>query len=183
MREPIIYHCINCGVCCNRLLIDRQEVRKGLPLLPGEVELFRKDHIRPAYGVGASPKDPGFEVIAYQMRLNKCPHREFGGCMMHAYRPSICRSYPFVPVISQGLRVVKTFDMTCTALKDRVGDYAEDSIPIQAASVEVENANYPAIAAITERLLENVDDAWFYNLKTGRWVPFRRLLQPNKFKP
>ena len=102
---------------------------------------------------------------------------------MHAYRPSICRSYPFVPVISQGLRVVKTFDMTCTALKDRVGDYAEDSIPIQAASVEVENANYPAIAAITERLLENVDDAWFYNLKTGRWVPFRRLLQSNKFKP
>ena len=65
MPEPIVYHCINCGVCCNRLLIDRQEVRKGLPLLPDEVELFRKAQIRPAYGVGASLKDPGFEVIAY----------------------------------------------------------------------------------------------------------------------
>jgi len=183
LPEPIVYHCINCGVCCNRLLIDRQEVRKGLPLLPDEVELFRKTQIRPAYGVGTSPKDPGFEIIAYQMRLNTCPHRRFGGCMMHAYRPSICKAYPFVPVISQGLRVVKTFDMTCTALKDCVGDYPEDSVPVQAASVEVENSNYPAIAAITERLLEDVDNAWFYNLKGGRWVPIRRLLQLNKFKP
>ena len=96
--------------------------------------------------------------------------------MMHAYRPSICRSYPFVPVISQGFRVVKTFDMTCTALKDRVGDYPDGAVPVQASSVEVENAYYSAVAAITERLLETVDEAWFYNLKTGRWVPFQRLL-------
>ncbi|MGD0804025.1 MAG: hypothetical protein ABSA11_08140 [Candidatus Bathyarchaeia archaeon] len=176
MPEPIAYHCINCGVCCTRLLIDRQGVRKGLPLLPGEVEIFRKDYIRPAYGVGVSPRDSGFEIIAYQMRLNTCPHRRFGGCVMHAYRPAICRSYPYVPVISQGLCVVKTFDMTCTALKDHIAEFPEGIVPVKSSCVEVENAYYPAVAAITERLLEDVDKAWFYNLKTGRWVRFRRLL-------
>ncbi len=180
MLEPIIYHCINCGVCCNRLLIDRQGVRKGLPLLPGEVEIFRKDHVRPAYGIGVDPKDPVFEVIAYQMRLNACPHRRLGGCVMHAYRPAICRSYPFVPVISQGLSVVKTFDMTCTALKDRVDEYREGMVPVQSSSVEVENAYYPTVAAITERMLEDVNKAWFYNLKTSHWVPFRKLFPLNR---
>ncbi len=94
---------------------------------------------------------------------------------MHAYRPAICRSYPFVPVISQGLKVVKTFDMTCTALKGLADKYA-GLVPVDANSVDVENQYYPAIAAITERLLVNVEESWFYNLKTGRWVPFRRLL-------
>ena len=176
MPDPIAYHCVNCGVCCNRLLIDRQGVRKGLPLLPGEVELFRKDHVRPAYGIGSGPRDPGFRVIAYQMRLNTCPHRGLGGCFIHAYRPAICRSYPFVPVITQGHGIVKTFDMTCTALKDHVDEYPGGMVPVQSTSVEVENTYYPAVAAITEELLDDIDAAWFYNLKTGRWVPFRRLL-------
>jgi Fe-S-cluster containining protein len=180
MPEPIDYRCANCGVCCNRLLIDRQGVRKGLPLLPHEIELFHKNQVRPAYGVGVNPKDPGFKIIAYQMRLNTCPHRKLGGCFMHAYRPSICGSYPFVPVISQGLAVVKTFDMTCTALKDHADEFPGGVIPIKSLSVEVENAYYPVIAAITEQLLRDVDSAWFYNLKTGRWVPFKRMLPPDK---
>jgi hypothetical protein len=95
---------------------------------------------------------------------------------MHAYHPAICRSYPYVPVISQGLSVVKTFEMTCTALKDHVAEFPEGMVPVQSSCVEVENAYYPAVAAITERLLEDVDKAWFYNLKTGRWVRFRGLL-------
>jgi hypothetical protein len=57
-----------------------------------------------------------------------------------------------------------------------VRDYPENAVPVQVSSVEVENAYYPAVAAITEQLLENVDKAWFYNLRTGRWVPFHRLL-------
>ena len=97
---------------------------------------------------------------------------------MHAYRPAICRSYPFVPVINQGLAVVKTFDMTCTALKDYVDEFPVGIIPIKSLSVEIENAYYPVIAAITEQLLKNVDSAWFYNLNTGRWVPFREII-PN----
>jgi hypothetical protein len=83
-------------------------------------------------------------------------------------------------VISQGLKVVKTFDMTCTALKDRAEAYGTGLVPVDAASVEVENTYYPLIAAITERLLRNVDESWFLNLKTGRWIPFRRLLPPEK---
>ncbi|OGD56121.1 hypothetical protein A3K78_09035 [Candidatus Bathyarchaeota archaeon RBG_13_52_12] len=176
MPEPITYKCINCGVCCNKLLIERQGVRKGLPLLPEEVDLFRKDHVKPGYGVGKSPRDLNFRIIAYQMRLNSCPHRRLGGCFMHAYRPAICRSYPLVPVIEQGNRVVKTFDMTCITLKDRIRDYPSGAVPVMASSLDVENEYYPLVAAITERLLKDLDEAWFYNLKTGRWVPFKEML-------
>jgi hypothetical protein len=55
-------------------LIDRQGVRKGLPFLHEELEIFRKDHVRPAYGVGVDPSDPGFEVIAFQMRARSGIH-------------------------------------------------------------------------------------------------------------
>jgi Fe-S-cluster containining protein len=176
LDDPIHYHCINCGICCNRLLIERQGVHKGLPLLPTEIELFRRTHVRPAYGIGINPKDPGFRIVAYQMRLNRCPHRRLGGCFMHAYRPAICRSYPFVPVINQDHKVVKLLDMTCTTLKAHVNEYRDRVVPVDSSSVEVENAYYPIVAAITEQLLMHIDSAWFYNLKTGRWVPFRRLL-------
>ena len=147
-----------------------------MPLLPEEVVLFRKDHVRPGYGVGKSPRDLNFKIIAYQMRLNSCPHRRLGGCFMHAYRPAICRSYPLVPVIEQGNRIVKTFDMTCTTLKEHLGDYPNGVVPVKATSLEVENEYYPLVAAITERLLKDLDEAWFYNLKTGRWVPFKGML-------
>jgi Fe-S-cluster containining protein len=175
--EPIAYRCINCGVCCDRLLIDRQGIRKGLPLLLEETEIFPKKLVRPAYGLGKSPMDSGFKVIAYQMRLMSCPHRRLGGCIMHAYRPAICRSYPFVPIITQGRRIVKTLDMTCTALKDYLGKYPEDSVPVLTSSVETEAEYYPKIAHITEQLLEDVDESWCYNLKTGKWVPFRQMLE------
>ena len=176
MPEPITYKCINCGFCCNHLLIERQGVRKGLPLLPEEIDLFRKDQVRPGYGVGKSPRDLDFKIIAYQMRLNSCPHRRLGGCSMHAYRPAICRSYPFVPVIEQDNRVVKTFDMTCTTLKDHIKDYPNNAVPVMASSLDVENEYYPQVAAITERLLKDLDEAWFYNLKTEQWTPFKKMM-------
>ncbi len=98
---------------------------------------------------------------------------------MHAYRPAICRSYPYVPVITQGRRIVRTLDMTCTALRDSVGVFPEDSVPVLVSSVETEMEYYPKIARITEQMLANVNESWFYNLKTGRWVPFVRLLFSN----
>jgi Fe-S-cluster containining protein len=176
LLEPITYKCINCGFCCNHLLIERQGVRKGLPLLPEEIDLFRKDQVRPGYGVGKSPRDLDFKIIAYQMRLNSCPHRRLGGCSMHAYRPAICRSYPFVPVIEQDNRVVKTFDMTCTTLKDHIKDYPNNAVPVMASSLDVENEYYQQVAAITERLLKDLDEAWFYNLKTEQWTPFKKMM-------
>ena len=62
---------------------------------------------------------------------------------MHAYRPAICRSYPYVPVITQGRRIVKTLDMTCTALREHIGKYPEDSVPVLASSVATEAEYYP----------------------------------------
>jgi len=178
-EDAVDYKCLNCGVCCESLLHDRQGVRKGLPLLPGETEIFLKSHIRPAYGIGSNPRDPGFEVIAYQMRLAHCPHRRLGGCDAHAYRPAVCRSYPYIPVISHGLRVVKTFDMTCTALAGARERYCGGMVPVLQSSVQTEAEIYPLVASLTERILMDVSHSWFYNLRTGRWVPLARMLPPD----
>jgi Fe-S-cluster containining protein len=174
--EAVDYRCLNCGACCSNLIHDRQGVRKGLPLLPNETEIFLKSQIRPAYGIGSDPRDPAFKVIAYQMRLARCPHRRLGGCDTHAYRPAICRSYPYVPVISQGLRVVKTFDMTCTALAAARESYGNGMVPVLQSSVQTEAESYPLVASITERILEDVSRSWFYDLRTGRWISLTRML-------
>ena len=175
MDEPVVYRCYNCGACCGKLLIERQGVTKGLPLIPPETRLFEPRLVKPCFGVG-EPGSRGFKVIGYQMTRNACPHHRLGGCVVWAYRPAICRSYPFVPVISQGLRVVKTLDLTCTALKPLADRFEGRSVPLDDASLATEHEAYELVADITRTLLERLGDAWFYDLKTLRWVPFREML-------
>ena len=98
--------------------------------------------------------------------------------MIHAYRPAICRSYPYVPVISQGLKVMKTFDMTCTALESYREKYSNGMVLVLQSSLVTEAESYPLISRITERVLKNVEESWFYNLRTGRWVIMSSIL-PN----
>jgi Fe-S-cluster containining protein len=172
------YKCLNCGECCNRLLIDRQGVRKGLTLLPGETELFREDRIRPGYGIGADPGNASFETIAYQMRENACPHRQRGGCRVWSYRPAICRAYPFMPVITQGRTVLRVYDLACTSLKEYIGRYPNDILNFDPDSVQDEVAYCDEISRITQRLLDNPGRAWFYDLKTEEWVRFESMLGP-----
>jgi Fe-S-cluster containining protein len=172
------YKCLNCGECCNRLLIDRQGVRKGLMLLPGETELFREDRIRPSYGIGADPRDAGFEIIVYQMRENACPHRVRGGCRVWSYRPAICRAYPFMPVVTQGRTVLRVYDLACTALKGYLGRHQNEGLSFDPESVRDEVAYCDEISKITRRLLDNPGRVWFYDLKSEGWVRFESMLGP-----
>ena len=178
MSGAVRYKCLNCGECCNRLHIDRQGVRKGLTLLPGETELFREDRIKPGYGIGVDPGDAGFEMIAYQMRENACPYRQRGGCRAWSYRPAICRAYPFMPVITQGRTVLRVYDLVCTALKGHVGRCPNDALTFVPESVRDEVAYCDEISRITQRLLDNPDRAWFYDLKSEGWVRFESMLGP-----
>ena len=178
MSGAVRYKCLNCGECCNRLLIDRQGVRKGLTLLPGETELFREDRIRPGYGIGVDPGEAGFEMITYQMSENACPHRQRGGCCAWSYRPAICRAYPFMPVITQGRTVLRVYDLACTALKGYIRRCPNDALNFDPESVRDEVAYCDELSRITQRLLDNPGRAWFYDLRTEGWVRFESMLEP-----
>ena len=174
MTVEVNYKCDNCGFCCNRLLVDRQGVRKGLPLLPEETEVFEAECVKPAIALGDNLDD--IEVRLYQLTLNSCPYRTHGGCSIWVYRPTICRAYPVLPVITTGNRVVLSYDFACSALEKYRGVYPGDNIPWNYSSIAREAKNARKLSEVTLRALENVDRAWFYDLASDGWVPFSRLL-------
>ena len=176
LNSTINYKCINCGECCKRLLISRQGVTKGLPLLTHEKNLFNKKDVSPSYGLGTSPENDTFKIIAYQMNKMICPHRKYGGCIIWAYRPTICRSYPLIPTISKNNEVVKTIDFTCTALHELRLDRTIDKVLLNSESIFVENENYLLISKITYTLLENLEIAWFFDLNEKKWINFSSML-------
>jgi Fe-S-cluster containining protein len=112
---PIEFRCLECGECCRRLLIDSRLIRKGLPLFPDECGLFPRELIRPGVGIG-QPGEPGFRVISYQMTEMVCPHLDEGSCGIWEARPVVCRSYPYMPVVTQGGYVTKEASLECTSL-------------------------------------------------------------------
>jgi len=176
LSERIYYKCINCGECCNRLLIERQGVKKGLPLFPNETNLFKKSEISPAYGLGDDPRKNDFKIFAYQMNKMICPHRKFGGCVIWSYRPAICRAYPLIPTINQNNEIIKTIDFTCTALYKLKSNFPQNNVHIDSFSIQEENENYPQITQITLKLLNNINEAWFFDLNKKKWIPFITML-------
>ena len=175
MTEEVSYKCANCGKCCNRLLIDRQGVRKGLPLLPNEIELFKPVNIIPAIALGDNVNS--LEILMYQMTLNSCPHWMHGGCGIWVYRPTICRAYPVLPVMTTGNRVVLSYDLECTSLKRYQGIYKGSKIPWKYESISREAKNARKLSLVTLKALEEHERAWFYDLTSKDWVPFSKLLR------
>ena len=173
----VAYRCDNCGECCKRLLIDRQGVRKGLPLLPEERNLFSGDLVKPGFGVGPDPEADDFKVFSYQLTVNECPHRVKGGCGVWVFRPAICRAYPVVPVITQGGAVVKVYDLACSAISSLSGAHPEERIHLEPSSIRGEVKSCSRVAEITRRALEEPGSTWFYDLKTGKWIHFTEMLE------
>ena len=177
MTVKVRYKCLNCGICCNRLLIDRQGIRKGLPLLPDEVEIFDESHVKPAMGIGTSPDSDDFEVIMYQMTENSCPHHVKGGCSMWVFRATVCRAYPVMPVINPDHSVVLSYDFACTAIADHMGKYSGDRIPWDLDSINREAKNARKLSRVTERVMSEFERAWIFDLLSGEWLPFSQLEQ------
>ncbi len=150
---------------------------KGLPLLQEERILFRRDVVKPGFGIGPLPGEHGFKIISYQMTRAVCPNHSYGGCTVWINRPAICRAYPIVPVISQGKKIVKTFDMTCTALEHFAKNFDGAIVPLEPTSVESERTGYNHVVKITEQILLDIDNAWFYDLKTLSWIKFTEMLK------
>ncbi len=170
---PITFRCLQCGECCRRLLIDSRLIRKGLPLFPDECGLFPGELIRPGVGIG-QPGEPGFRVISYQMTEMVCPHLDEGSCGIWEARPVVCRSYPYMPVITQGGYVTKEASLECTSLMMEAAR-RHGVFKIDEGSLEGELRALGKLSEITFEAVENLEEAWFYDLRGGRWVRFERL--------
>ena len=71
-EERKLFDCQRCGRCCRDLLSEDAGVLRGLTLLPEEKGVFKLDIITPAMGKGKNPKEPPFEILAYQLTEDKC---------------------------------------------------------------------------------------------------------------
>jgi len=169
---PIEFRCLECGECCRRLLIDSRLIRKGLPLFPDECGLFPRELIRPGVGIG-QPGEPGFRVISYQMTEMVCPHLDEGSCGIWQTRPVVCRSYPYMPVVTQGGYVTKEASLECTSLMMEAAR-RHGVFKIDEGSLEGELRALEKLSGITVEAVENLDEAWSYDLRGERWVRFER---------
>ncbi|RLI33109.1 hypothetical protein DRO66_10645 [Candidatus Bathyarchaeota archaeon] len=171
--EPIEFRCLQCGECCRRLLIDSHLIRKGLPLFSDEHGLFPGELIRPGVGIG-QPGEPDFRIISYQMTEMVCPHMEEGSCSIWQTRPVVCRSYPYMPVITQGGYVTRDVSLECTSLMMEAAR-RHGVFKLDERSLEGEVKALEKLSEITVEAVENLDEAWFYDLRGERWIRFERL--------
>lgn len=171
--EPIEFRCLQCGECCRRLLIDSRLIRKGLPLFSDEHGLFPGELIRPGVGIG-QPGEPDFRIISYQMTEMVCPHLEEGSCSIWQTRPVVCRSYPYMPVITQGGYVTREVSLECTSLMMEAAR-RHGVFKLDERSLEGEVKALEKLSEITVEAVENLDEAWFYDLRGEKWIRFERL--------
>ncbi|MBC8497962.1 YkgJ family cysteine cluster protein [Candidatus Bathyarchaeota archaeon] len=169
----IEFRCLRCGECCRRLLIGSRLIRKGLPLFPDERGLFPGGLIKPGVGIG-HPDKPDFRVISYQMTEMVCPHLDEGSCGIWEARPVVCRTYPYMPVITQGGYVTKEASLECTSLMMEAAR-RHGVFKIDEGSLEGELRALEKLSRITVEAVENLDEAWFYDLRGERWIRFERL--------
>lgn len=167
MSETAEFRCIRCGRCCRSLLSEDRGILRGLTLLPEETSLFPKSVVRPAVGVGRSPQDPDFRVLAYQLAVEPCPHLDDTACAVYGDRPSSCRQFPFSLEPSGDGGPLLGIDLNCPAAAKLLDSYTQISFEGR------EDAE--RLLQIKERLAQNPRQAWFYDLKTDRWIRGDRL--------
>jgi Fe-S-cluster containining protein len=166
MSETAEFKCIRCGRCCNRLLSEDRGIFRGLTLLPEEAHMFPENMVRSAVGVGRRPHDPKFRVLAYQLAEEPCPHLEATGCAIYSDRPSSCRQFPFSLEHSGGGPFLGV-DLNCPSAAQLLDEYTQISFEGRGAAVR--------LLRIKERVAQNPRRAWFYDLRTDRWVRGDRL--------
>lgn len=166
MSETAEFTCIRCGKCCSSLLSEDRGILRGLTLLPEEAHLFQEDAVRPAIGMGRRPHDSKFKVLAYQLAVEPCPHLEEMGCAIYVDRPSSCRQFPFsLEHSDDGLQL--GVDLNCPSAARLLDAYTQISFEGRDAAER--------LLQIKEQVAQNHRWAWFYDLRTCRWVRGGRL--------
>jgi Fe-S-cluster containining protein len=162
------FQCQKCGKCCHTLLACDKGIKRGLTLLPDELKLFNEDQVTPAIGQGRTPKDQDFQIIAYQLTENDCPHLKNNICEVYDQRPTSCRQFPFsMDPGTQGS--VLGIDTNCPAIIQLLDSGNRFEFK------EREDAEKLLIIKTMVQLQPKL--YWFYDLKTNNWKRDDRLNQ------
>lgn len=162
MSGTVEFMCIRCGRCCAALLSEDRGILRGLTLLPGETSLFSESMVRPAVGVGETPSDPGFKVLAYQLAVEPCPHLGDGGCAVYRDRPASCRQFPFSLELSGDGGPLLGVDLNCPSAARLLDGCTQLMFEGRGAAVR--------LLRVKERATEDPTRAWLYDLRTSGWV-------------
>lgn len=90
--EKLRFKCINCALCCG----DTENRTRTILMLKTEAEKIANKTRMRLESFAEKVKD--FEPYAYKMRKTadgKCIFLNKNQCTIYAYRPLICRFYPF----------------------------------------------------------------------------------------
>ena len=167
MSETAEFSCIRCGKCCSLLLSEDRGIMRGLTLLPEETSLFPENMVKPAIGVGDTPYDPGFRVLAYQLAVEPCPCLRDNECLVYVDRPASCRQFPFSLEPSGDGGQLLGVDLNCPVVARLLESHTQISFEGRGAALR--------LLRVKEQATENPRRTWFYDLRTDNWVRGDRL--------
>jgi len=160
----LVFRCLRCGRCCKDLLAEDRGVLRGLTLMPDERRLFPESKVRPTVGLGRSPSGSGFEVIAYQLTEDTCPHLKGNLCEIYLERPSSCRQFPFSLRLGTGGELLMGFDLNCPSIQELLGDLVEPSVRFE------EREYAERLLRVEIEAMKNPERAWYFDLGSEKWV-------------
>ena len=160
--------CQRCGKCCSKLVQQDRGILRGLSLLPEEIDLFPEELVKPYLGIGKRPHMAKFQIIAYQLASDSCPHLVENSCSRYDERPTSCRQFPFSLNLDEENEPLLGVDMNCPADVDLLNN--TDGLLEFTDREDAER-----LLDLKRRVLENPRRAWVYDLATMRWLRFDKM--------
>lgn len=164
VEGDLVFRCLRCGRCCKDLLAEDKGVLRGLTLMPDERRLFPESKVKPAVGLGRDPKERSFEVIAYQLTEDTCPHLNGNLCEIYADRPSSCRQFPFSLRLRTDGELLMGFDLNCPSIRELLEGLVEPRVRFE------EREHAERLLWVEVEAMKNPETAWYFDLGDGKWV-------------
>lgn len=162
------YVCQRCGKCCNDLIQRDRGILRGLSLLPEEVHLFPEELVKPYLGIGKRTHESKFQVVAYQLIAETCPHLADDGCTRYNERPVTCRQFPFSLDLDEEDESLLGVDMNCPAAVELINN-TDGMIEF------TDRQDAVKLLDLKRQVLVNPRRALVYDLATMKWVRFDRM--------
>jgi Fe-S-cluster containining protein len=160
--------CRQCRKCCRELMLRDRGILRGLTLLPEEIKHFPEEQIKPYLGAGKRPYDPKFEILAYQLTAEVCPHLEDDKCTIYLGRPVTCRQFPFSLDPDPEEEMLLGVDMNCSA--------AVELVNTSGGLIEFPDRDSAmGLYALKKLAVENPRRTWLYDLDKEKWVRYDKL--------
>ena len=160
MQTSRTLDCTRCGKCCSSLITEDNGVTRGLTLLPEEATLFPDECTAPAIGIGSNPASTSFNIIAYQLKTDQCPHHTGDSCTIYPDRPASCRQFPFSLEPGDPDPMLGV-DLNCPAVQPLLDSGDSLSLDMDAAKRLLE---------LKQLVKKSKGRVWFYDLAREGWL-------------